>query len=112
MAGLLVKLRRAVRAGPSAIATADAFVGINAHDAVARAFMHSGSRAILGADRVRTVIAGNRKRISKYVIADPALPGRDETSALDFIDAAETTAYFQIVFVFAGHLAGFTTGAA
>ncbi len=49
------------------------------------------------------MVAGNRKRISKYVIADPALPGRDETSALDFIDAAETTAYFQIVFVFAGH---------
>ncbi|KJT78195.1 hypothetical protein SEEH3547_21881 [Salmonella enterica subsp. enterica serovar Heidelberg str. 75-3547] len=59
--------------------------------------MHSGSRAIFGADRVRTVVAGNGKRISKYVIADPALPGRDETSALDFIDAAETTAYFQIV---------------
>ncbi len=30
--------------------------------------------------------------------ADPALPGRDETSALDFIDAAET-AVLQIVFL-------------
>ncbi|EHN5990274.1 hypothetical protein K7964_000859 [Salmonella enterica] len=74
--------------------------------------MHGGGRAIFGADRVCAVVAGNGKRISKYVVADPALPGRNEISAVDFIHTAETTAYLKIVFVFAGHLAGFTAGAA
>ncbi len=33
--------------------------------------MHSGSRVNFGADRVRTVLQENGKRISKYVDADP-----------------------------------------
>ena len=70
--------------------------------------MHRYRRAIFGTDRIRAMVTGNRKGISKDIMTHTALSSGDEATAVHFIHAAKTSPNLKVVFVFTGHLTRFT----
>ncbi|VAU68952.1 Uncharacterised protein [Klebsiella pneumoniae] len=105
-----IVLRRAVRAGHVAVATADADILVHHHKTVVT-LVHCPARADLGAGRIFAVVAGNRQVIGEDILMPDAvilLP----VAARVFINTTEANVRGQIFVILAGQLAGFAPGAA
>ncbi len=105
-----IVLRRAVRAGHVAVATADADILVHHHKTVV-ALVHCPARADLGAGRIFAVVAGNRQVIGEDILMPDAvilLP----VAARVFINTPEADLRGQVFVILAGQLAGFAPGAA
>ena len=100
-----IVLRRAVRAGHVAVATADADILVHHHKTVV-ALVHCPARADLGAGRIFAVVAGNRQVIGEDILMPDAvilLP----VAARIFINTTEANVRGQVFVILAGQLAGF-----
>lgn len=58
------------------------------------------------------MVTGDREGISEYRVAHAPLTGLDKSAAIHLVYPTKASTHLKVMFVFAGHLAGFTARAA
>src|SRR5690606_31671903 len=110
-AGFRVELRSAVRAGPFAVAAADALVGVGDHDAVRLALVHGARRAVLDAWRVFAVHAGGGDVVGIHIRRQHQVAVLHPVATAVLQHAAVVDAERHVVVILARDLAGLAPGA-
>src|SRR5690606_2767439 len=107
---IFVELRRAVRAGPLAVAAADAFVRVDQHDTIVAA-LNGRRRADIHAQRVFAMHARRRDIVGEDVVGKVLISVLDPLATGVFGHTTPHDADGQIVLILARDLAGFAAGA-